>query len=127
MIRSLNINEIFVFGSNEAGIHGAGAAKFARRFGAINGVGVGHCGQTYAIPTKDKRISTLPLSNISTHIDNFIIYTKSKPDLIFLVTQIGCGLAGYNPHQIAPLFKECINFENVKLPESFIKIIHESN
>lgn len=97
---------IFVFGSNEAGIHGAGAAKWARQnHGAIMGIGNGLTGSSYAIPTKDKQIRTLPLTDIQKYVDEFIQFAKDSPDLIFQVTQIGCGLAGYKPWQIAPMFE----------------------
>jgi hypothetical protein len=96
---------VFVFGSNEAGIHGKGAAKFAaEKIGAGYGIGVGFTGGCYAIPTKDKKIKTLDKQAIKAYIDNFIedahIYDESK----FFVTRIGCGLAGYKDHEIAPLF-----------------------
>lgn len=97
---------IFVFGSNEAGIHGAGAAKYAvKNYGAVMGVGFGMTGNSFAIPTKDKTIRTLPLTKINEYVDKFIEFAKSNPDLEFQVTQIGCGLAGYEPWQIAPMFE----------------------
>lgn len=106
-IVSLTENEIFVFGSNEAGRHGQGAAKIARRhFGAQYGVGFGKYKQSYAIPTKDRFIETLGIGKISEYIDEFLHYTKSTPELIFVVTKIGCGLAGYSNSEIAPLFKQ---------------------
>ena len=99
--------EIMVFGSNEAGIHGAGAAKFAmRHFGAEYGKGIGHVGRSYAIPTKDKRIRTLSIGMIAGYVNDFIKYAKQHPELTFQVTQIGCGLAGYEASEIAPLFKD---------------------
>ena len=96
---------IFVFGSNLAGRHGAGAALYARKhFGAAYGTGRGRTGNAYAIPTKDERIKTLPLNRIAQYVSDFIAYAKAHPDLSFQVTRIGCGLAGYLDHQIAPLF-----------------------
>lgn len=124
MITSLNKDEIFVFGSNLAGIHGAGAAKYALKFGAMYGQGKGIQGNTYAIPTKDSNIRTLPLANIRIFVLEFLVYAKDHPSLTFLVTEIGCGLAGYTPKQIAPFFK--YHTDNVILPESFNKIINES-
>lgn len=97
---------IFVFGSNEAGRHGAGAALFARRHhGAVYGVGRGRTGNAYALPTKDGRIRTLPLEAIAANVDEFIRYARANPALTFTVTRIGCGLAGYSDAQIAPLFR----------------------
>lgn len=96
---------IFVFGSNLAGRHGAGAAAYALRFkGAKYGVGYGLVGQSYAIPTKDWEIETLPIWAIKTFIDAFLGFAKHHPNLEFEVTQIGCGLAGYRDLDIAPLF-----------------------
>lgn len=96
---------IFVFGSNRAGIHGAGAASYAYRYqGAEWEEGEGLFGESYAIPTKGKRIETLPLDEIKKHVDKFIEFAKSRPDLEFFVTRIGCGLAGYEDHDIAPMF-----------------------
>ena len=99
--------EIMVFGSNEAGIHGAGAAKFAQRhFGAVYGKGIGHVGRSYAIPTKDRNIRTLSIGMIAGYVNDFIRYAQQHPELTFQVTQIGCGLAGYEARDIAPLFKD---------------------
>jgi hypothetical protein len=97
---------VFVFGSNLAGRHGAGAALFARNYnGAIYGQGVGPQGQSYAIPTKDALLQTLPLILIKTYILGFLEYAKANPALTFYVTRIGCGLAGYKDEDIAPMFK----------------------
>lgn len=96
---------VFVFGSNLAGIHGAGAAKYAvEQRGAAWKKGTGHHGNSYAIPTKDQRIETLPLEVIEFYVDKFCDYATEHPELEFQVTQIGCGLAGYKPEQIAPMF-----------------------
>lgn len=98
---------IFVFGSNRAGIHGAGAAQYARLYkGAQWGVGEGHTGDTYAIPTRDDLIGTLPIGEITKHVDTFIQYAKDHLELDFQVTMIGCGYAGYTSEQIAPLFAD---------------------
>jgi len=98
--------DIFVFGSNLAGIHGAGAARYAlNNCGAIWGHGVGLQGSSYAIPTRDHRIKTLPLETIQKYVDDFIQFARSTPNLTFEVTPIGCGLAGYSVYQIAPMFE----------------------
>lgn len=96
---------IFVFGSNLAGRHGLGAAREAReRWGAIYGQGVGLQGQSYAIPTKDQNMQTLPLDQISLYVVAFLTFAKVRDDLRFRVTRIGCGLAGYSEAEIKPLF-----------------------
>lgn len=119
-ITKLQENEIFVFGSNESGRHGLGAAKTALGWGAKWGQAEGLQGRTYGIPTKDSSIrNTLTVEQIKKYVDRFILFAKSRPDLKFLVTEIGCGLAGYRPKDIAPLFKEAINIENIYLPETF--------
>ena len=121
-IQSLAHNEVFVFGSNLAGRHGGGAARLAaEKFGATFGVGVCHEGRAYALPTKDEKIQTLPLSEIEKYVGNFIVYAAAHPELTFLVTQIGCGLAGYTPAEIAPLFFNFAMPRNVVLPEVFWK------
>lgn len=122
-ITKLSLLEVFVFGSNESGIHGAGAAKQALKFGAKMGVGIGANGNTYAIPTKDKNIETLPLSKIKVYVAEFIEHTELYPEYKFLVTQIGCGLAGYTPENIAPLFLKAITKENIYLPIEFWNIL----
>lgn len=91
-----NKDFIFVFGSNLAGRHGAGAAKFAfDRCGAVYGVGFGPQGFCYAIPTKDRAIKTLPLADIMDYFTLFLEYVGNNPDKVFFLTPIGCGLAGY--------------------------------
>jgi surfactin synthase thioesterase subunit len=98
--------EIFVFGSNEAGIHGAGAARYAfMHCGAIAGKGEGIQGVSYGIPTKDKRIKSLTVNKIAYYVDRFIKFAEAHPEADFKVTQIGCGLAGYSAFEIAPLFQ----------------------
>ena len=126
VIASLLPNEVFVFGSNLAGIHGAGAAKDACiRFGARWGVGVGLSGQSYAIPTKNANLETLPLGDIAVFVEEFLGFASRNSKLTFLVTPIGCGLAGYEPKDIAPLFLDGSRgpTENVVLPESFYKCL----
>lgn len=101
---------IFVFGSNLKGLHGAGAAKTAHRlYGALYGFGKGFKGQSYAIPTKDHCLQTLPLPHIKRHVESFVSTTSIDDNTWYLVTAVGCGLAGYEPHQIAPLFKGAVN------------------
>ena len=113
-----NIMSIFLFGSNLAGIHGAGAARFAvEKHGARYGQGIGYQGNSYAIPTKDKYIKTLPLSEIDHYVDQFINFAIEHPNLTFEVTRIGCGLAGYIDSQIAPMFKNAPM--NCQLPEGW--------
>jgi hypothetical protein len=98
---------IFVFGSNLAGIHGAGAAKHALdKEGAVWREGRGHHGNSYAIPTKDFNIRSLELTHIESYIHQFILYATTHPHLQFMVTRIGCGLAGYTDEQIAPMFTD---------------------
>jgi hypothetical protein len=98
---------IFVFGSNLAGRHGKGAALFARQnHGAQYGVGVGRTGNSYAIPTKNTSIQTLPLGEIERYVKDFLNYARQHPELEFQVTAIGTGLAGYSHSNIAPMFKD---------------------
>ena len=116
-ITSLKSNEIFVFGSNLAGAHGGGAAYLAyQRFGAVMGQGVGLQGQSYAIPTMQGDTNT-----ILPYVEEFIIFAKQHPELTFLVTKIGCGIAGFTPAEIAPLFAGAIEVENIHLPMDFWK------
>lgn len=113
---------IFVFGSNRTGRHGKGAALAAvRNHGAIRGQGEGLQGSSYAIPTKDHRVETLPLAEIAAHVRTFIAFAELRTDLTFKVTPIGCGLAGYTPAQIAPLFDKAP--DNCRLPEEFVSVL----
>lgn len=97
---------IFVFGSNEAGIHGAGAAKTARqRFGAIYGQGVGLQGNSYGIPTKNTELEVLSLVDIRFYVSRFMDFAQKNPDKTFYVTRIGTGLSGLADEDIAPMFK----------------------
>lgn len=99
--------EILVFGSNEAGIHGAGAARYAyQKEGARYGKGYGHHGNSWAIPTKDIDIGPMPLSRVNDYVRGFIAYAQGHRKLNFKVTCIGCGLAGFTHAEIAPLFKD---------------------
>ena len=118
-ISKLNPNEIFVFGSNLAGMHGGGAAWIAyERFGAIMGQGVGLQGQSYAIPTMQGGVET-----IKPYVDEFIEFASKHPEYKFLVTKIGCGIAGFRVEEIAPLFAEAIDMDNVILPEDFVEVM----
>ncbi len=115
MITELAKDEIFVFGSNIHGMHGGGAARTALKWGAVMGKGVGLYGQTYAIPTMGGSVE-----GIKPYIDEFIEFAKQHTELIFLVTEIGCGIAGYTHKQIAPLFMEALEIENIYLPQRFL-------
>lgn len=126
-ILTLAKDEVFVFGSNEAGIHGAGAARLAAtEFGATLGQGFGFSGQSFALPTKDWEITQLPLPVIKFYIDRFVAFAKRplSRGWNFLVTKIGCGLAGYTIEQIAPLFKEAKELDNVYLPQEFLDFLN---
>lgn len=114
----IRVGEIFVFGSNLAGRHGAGAARQAYvEFGAKMGQGVGHIGASYAIPTKDEQIRTMHLHQIEPYVEEFIDYAKAHPELKFFLTPIGCGLAGYRREQIRPMFKDAP--DNVRFAETW--------
>lgn len=96
---------VFVFGSNLAGRHGAGAAKAAHvNFSAQYGIGSGPTGRAYAIPTKDRHLKSLSLDEIATHVANFISHATEHSDSKFFVTRVGCGLAGHKDSAVAPLF-----------------------
>lgn len=114
-ITELQPGEIFVFGSNLQGMHGGGAARIAHRnFGAIMGQGVGLQGQSYAIPTMQGGVET-----IRPYVDEFIAFAKAHQEMTFLVTRIGCGIAGFTDAEIAPLFTEAHNVGNIVLPEGW--------
>jgi hypothetical protein len=119
-IKKLEQGHIFVFGSNLSGRHGKGAAKTALGWGAKWGQAAGLQGRTYGIPTKDASIRrTLTVNEIEPFVDDFIEFAKNNTNLIFLVTEIGCGLAGHKQKDIAPLFEKAINVENIYLPSKF--------
>ncbi len=118
-ISELKKNEIFVFGSNLEGHHGGGAAWLAyQHFGAIWGQGVGLQGQSYGIPTMHGGVDV-----IKPFVDEFIVFAKEHKEYKFLVTKIGCGIAGFKEEEIAPLFQNAIDIENIILPKSFVEII----
>ncbi|MDD2293410.1 MAG: hypothetical protein PHD07_04275 [Bacteroidales bacterium] len=115
-VEELQPCEIFVFGSNLAGFHGGGAARVALdKFGAVWGQGVGLFGQSYAIPTMQGGVDT-----IKPYADKFIEFAKSHPEYVFLVTRIGCGIAGFRDEEIAPLFAKALTVDNIVLPKTFI-------
>ena len=117
---------VFVFGSNLAGRHGKGAALWARQHrGAIYGQGNGLQGNSYAIPTKGFNLEVLQLSTIAAHVDEFLSFAEANPHLSFQLTPIGCGLAGFSPAQIAPLFKYVPT--NVQIPREFEGLISVHN
>lgn len=118
-ITSLAANEIFVFGSNLEGAHGGGAAYIAyRSFGAVWGQGVGLQGQSYGIPTMQGGVET-----IRPYVDDFLQFASEHPEYLFLVTRIGCGIAGFDTEEIAPLFREALPMENVLLPRDFVAVL----
>ncbi len=120
-------NEVFVFGSNLAGIHGAGAARFAMdNFGAEYGVGEGFTGQCWALPTKNKDIQVRDLLSIDKSIYKLREAVVANPDKFFIITAIGCGLAGLKAEDIAPTFEDFLEFENISLPQSFIDVLNKS-
>ena len=123
MITELSDNEIFVFGSNLGGRHGAGAARKAREWGAIWGNPVGHQGQTYAIPTVDASVrNTLSIAEIRPYAVEFIRYAKEHPELVFLLTDVGCGLAGLRAEDVAPLFQEALTIPNIRIHYKFMAV-----
>lgn len=123
-ITTLAENEIFVFGSNIHGMHGGGAARLALKWGAIMGQGVGLQGKTYAIPTMFGSVK-----EIKPYVDEFICFAKQHPNFHYLVTEIGCGIAGYTPEDIGPLFAPAIteDIENIWLPERFVEVVDRNN
>lgn len=119
-IITLEPNQIFVFGSNYAGRHGKGAAKLARqKFGAVDGQGLGLMGRSYGIATKGQRLEVLPLQAIETQIDRLLDFARARPELEFLVTKIGCGLAGYSTEEIRACFVGKRVPDNIALPAEF--------
>ena len=126
-ITELKTNHIFVFGSNESGKHGKGAALTAKeKFGAREGQGYGPHGQSFAIPTKNWTVDgPLPLSVIECYAVRFTEYAAMHPNLTFMVTQVGCGLAGYKPEDIAPFFVLALDYPNISLPQSFWNVLEK--
>lgn len=120
-ITRLTANEVFVFGSNRAGEHGKGAAKFALKFGAKEGQGEGLQGRAYAIPTKGRNMERLNVREIGLAVDRFLKFARQNPNLRFLVTKIGCGLARHKVSDMARLFIDSPT--NVVLPAEFVEEI----
>lgn len=116
---------VFVFGSNEAGRHGAGAAKFAREY-----IGYpyyeydGQIGNAYGIPTKDAWIGTLPIEAISKYVLKFLNHVHNNQQYVYYLTPIGCGLAGYKHEDIAPLFIQGLQLPNLMMPDEW-RVIYE--
>lgn len=121
MILELEKDGVFVFGSNQAGVHGRGAARKAlESFGAVFGQGEGLQGRSYAIPTRNFKLETLSLEEIEKHVKAFIEFAKNHLEKKFHVTAVGCGLARLSPKQIAPMFREAKELPNVFLPRAFL-------
>lgn len=119
-ISTLQPHEVFVFGSNLGGMHGGGAAALAfRKFGAVMGQGEGLQGQSYAIPTMHGGVEA-----IAPYVERFIEFAKAHPELKFLVTRIGCGIAGFQDAEIAPLFKNAKGVSNIILPQTFWDVLN---
>jgi len=121
MINELKAEEVFVFGSNLAGRHGAGVARQALQWGVVYGVGEGLCGQTYSFPTLDSNLQKRSMFALSISVDKFYTCANQHPELIFLLTEVGCGLAGFTHEEIAPFFHNAPS--NVVLPERFLEIL----
>lgn len=120
-ITTLADDEVFVFGSNLEGLHGGGAALLAyERFGAIWGQGTGLQGKSYGIPTMHGGVDV-----IAPYVDDFIAFAREHRELRFLVTEIGCGIAGFTVGEMAPLFKDAMDEENIYLPQRFIDILEK--
>lgn len=119
-ITELQPGEIFVFGSNLEGHHGGGTALLAwKKWGAIWGQGTGLQGQTYGIPTMHGGPD-----RIKPYVDEFISFARQHPELTFLVTEVGCGIAGFRPAEIAPLFRDAVDVENIHLPQRFWEVLN---
>lgn len=118
------MKNIFVFGSNLSGIHGAGSVRHAlEHHGAIMGIGVGIQGDSYAIPTKDEKIRTMSIDRIKYYVDEFISFAHAHPEMTFNIVAIGCGLAGFKSGEIAPLFR--FSPTNCRLPVEFLSRLNE--
>ena len=120
-IKVLKTNEIFVFGSNPAGFHTSGAACNAIQWGAVMGKGSGLYGNTYAIPTTFNTVG-----EVEFYVSEFIRFAENHREYIFYVTEIGCGHAGHEAKDIAPLFKDAVNLENLYLPDAFWQVLNHS-
>lgn len=120
IITKINQGEVFVFGSNLGGKHSKFAAKTAMSFGAKFGQAAGIQGNSYGIPTKDKSVRrVLSIKEIKSYVDDFILFAGQHLEMVFIVTEIGCGASNYKPKDIAPLFEGVIDLENVHFTERF--------
>lgn len=127
LINDLKDNEIFVFGSNTKGLHAGGAAYYASKiFGAEWGIAEGVTGKTYAIPTCTNSIEKVSAKDLKLSVGRFIQYATDNQDLNFLVTPIGCGIAGWEADEVAPMFEGAKSLPNVSLPEIFWKYFFEN-
>ena len=127
-IDKLEDDEVFVFGSNTEGMHAGGAARMAMNWGGIYGKAFGLQGKTFAIPTIDyTRSGKMSIDEIKKYVDEFLDFTIKNKDKKFLVTEIGCGIAGFKVSEIAPLFRKALEYSNVYLPERFINYLKENN
>ena len=123
-IDKLEDDEVFVFGSNTEGMHAGGAARMAMNWGAVYGKAFGLQGKTFAIPTVDyTRSGKMSIDEIKKYVDEFLDFTIKNKDKKFLVTEIGCGIAGFKVSEIAPLFRKALEYSNVYLPEKFINYL----
>ena len=127
-IDKLEDDEVFVFGSNTEDMHAGGAARMAMNWGAVYGKAFGLQGKTFAIPTVDyTRSGKMSIDEIKKYVDEFLDFTIKNKDKKFLVTEIGCGIAGFKVSEIAPLFRKALEYSNVYLPERFINYLKENN
>ena len=125
-ITKLENNEVFVFGSNTQGAHGGGAARAAMNWGAVYGQAFGLQGKTFAIPTVDfTKSGKMSVSEIKKYVDKFLEFALEHKELKFLVTEIGCGIAGFKVEEMAELFREAMKdkYDNVYLPERFVNYL----
>lgn len=122
-IDSLGKNEVLVYDSNLAASYNTSIGRLALKFGAVYKKYYGMSGDTFAIPTKDRKLRALPLDDIDIYVEGFLIAAKQNRDRIFMVTEIGCGAAGYKPWEIAPMFERAVTMRNVYLPDRFLKIL----
>ncbi|WP_286033120.1 A1S_2505 family phage non-structural protein [Brachyspira pilosicoli] len=126
-IDKLEDNEVFVFGSNTEGMHAGGAARMAMNWGAVYGKAFGLQGKTFAIPTVDyTRSGKMSIDEIKKYVDEFLDFTIKNKDKKILVTEIGCGIAGFKVSEIAPLFRKALEYSNVYLPERFINYLKDN-
>lgn len=121
-------HQVFVFGSNLAGRHGAGAARHAMdALGAVYGVASGFTGKCYAIPTKDEQINTMSIAAIRTYADQLVQDMIDNPQMDFFMTRVGCVLAGHSDSSMAALFKRASRLTNVDWPADWAPYLMESH